>query len=150
MAMSVGGRRRSLYPFPMTTPLDQTAYVHSAITGAINAAAIAVHSDLGPGFLESIYEEALCLELRKRGTPFERQFPIRVHYQDAFVGSYRLDLLVAGSVVVELKAIDRLEIEHAAVMMAYLKASNLQVGLILNFGEPSLRIRRLYRSPKLQ
>jgi len=79
------------------------------LTRRIIAAAISVHRELGPGFLESVYEEALCLELDLKGIPYERQKPIKIFYRDKIVGEHRLDLFIAQTVVVELKAIKALE-----------------------------------------
>ena len=115
------------------------------LTGRIISAAIAVHSELGPGFLESIYEEALCIELALLGIPFERQKPIDITYREKTVGEHRLDLLVSNSVVVELKAIKNLESIHFAIVRSYMKATKVQSGLLLNFAAMPLTIKRVAR-----
>lgn len=115
------------------------------LTGEIISAAIAVHKALGPGFLESFYEEALCVELVRRGVPFERQKSIQVTYQDRLIGEHRLDLLVAAQVVVELKAIQALDPVHFAIVRSYMKASNVDSGLLLNFATMPLTVKRVGR-----
>ncbi|MEO0081954.1 MAG: GxxExxY protein [candidate division WOR-3 bacterium] len=108
-------------------------------TEKVIGAAIEVHKALGPGFLESVYEEALCLELEFQGVKFVRQTPVAVDYKGRRVGEGRLDLLVEGSVVVELKAVDALAPIHSAQMISYLKATGCRVGLLINFNVIRLR-----------
>src|SRR6266576_2304204 len=117
----------------------------SEITDAIIAADIAVHRELGPGFLESIYEQALAVEFALRGIAFVRQKPIPLFYRDHQIGEHRLDFLVEDKIVVELKAIDGLENVHFAIGRSYLKATNLDDGLILNFATIPLTIKRFCR-----
>ncbi len=121
------------------------AYLHGGITSTINAAAIAVHKDLGPGFPEHIYEEAFCIELDRRRVACQRQLPVRVRYRGVPVGLYRLDLLVEEKVVVEIKAIQSIEAVHLAIALTYLKATHLQVGMVVNFGSSIMRSRRVFR-----
>ena len=108
-------------------------------------AAIEVHRHLGPGFLESVYEEALCVELELRKIPFDRQRPIGVDYKGHSVGQGRLDLLVGDKLLVELKAVDRLVPIHSAQVISYLKATHLHLGLLINLNVPLLKdgIRRI-------
>jgi GxxExxY protein len=115
------------------------------LTAAIIQAAIVVHRTLGPGFLESLYEEALCIELARRNIPFERQKSIRLTYAGQPIGEHRLDVLVDGRVVVELKAIKALEAVHFAVVRSYMKATNVESGLLLNFAAMPLTIKRVGR-----
>jgi GxxExxY protein len=115
------------------------------LTAEIIGAAITVHQALGPGFLESIYEEALCIELTLRKIPFERQRRIIVTYSEHPVGEHRLDLLVAERVVVELKATRDLDPIHFAVVRSYMKATNVNTGLILNFAAIPLSVKRVCR-----
>ena len=116
---------------------------HQDLTGKIIGAAIAVHKELGPGFLENIYEHALCVEFDALGIPYERQKVINIVYRDKVVGEHRLDVLVAGSVVVELKAIRALEDIHFAIVRSYLHALKLECALILNFATMPLTIKRV-------
>jgi GxxExxY protein len=120
---------------------------NSKITERVIAAAIHVHRDLGPGFLESIYEEALAVEFALAGIPFVRQKPITLFYKDHQIGEHRLDFLVEDQIVVELKAIKALEDIHFAIGRSYLKATNLQDGLLLNFATAPLTIKRFCREP---
>ena len=123
--------------------LDQLAH------GVIGAA-IEVHRLLGPGFLESVYEEALCVELKLRGIPFTRQAALGVDYKGHAVGEGRLDLLVGDALVVELKAVDALAPIHSAQLLSYLKATGYQLGLLINFNVPVLRngIKRVVLSER--
>lgn len=109
-----------------------------ALTDAIIGAAIEVHRCLGPGLLESIYEEALTLELQMRGLQVQRQVEMNVFYKGHAIRGQRLDMLVAGEVVVELKSVANLPDIAVAQVMSYLKATGLQRGLLINFGRPRL------------
>ncbi|MHB1141949.1 MAG: GxxExxY protein [Sulfuricaulis sp.] len=105
---------------------------------AIIDAALEVHRHLGPGYLESIYEEALAVELALRDLPFVRQIPIPVQYKGQPVGQGRLDFLVDNALVVELKAVEALLPVHKAQVISYLKATGHQLGLLMNFNVPVL------------
>ena len=113
-------------------------------------AAIEVHRVLGPGFLESVYEEAFCVELTARRIPFTRQIPAAVTYKGHQVGEHRLDVLVSGQLIVELKAVDELAPIHTAQLISYLKATGRRLGLLINFNVPVLKegIKRIVLSPK--
>ena len=113
------------------------------LTEKIISSAIEVHKSLGPGFLESIYENALCRELSQRGIKFVRQQEIEVEYKDEAVGVHRIDLIIEGKVIVELKAVKGFEDIHYAQLLSYLRATRLKVGLLLNFGKPTLDIKRV-------
>jgi GxxExxY protein len=114
----------------------------------VEAAAFEVHRVLGPGYLETVYEEALAVELRKRGIRFKRQFPVAVEYKGTPIGQARLDLLVADQLIVELKAAEAILPIHIAQLLSYLKCSGLRLGLLINFNGTFLRrgIRRVIRS----
>src|SRR5436305_3248277 len=120
------------------------------ITQQIIAAAIRVHRELGPGFVESIYEEALAVEFALSGIQFIRQHSIPLFYRDHQIGEHRLDFLVEGKIIVELKAITELEDIHFAIGRSYLKATNLDDGLLLNFATASLTIKRFCRERPLE
>ena len=96
-------------------------------------AAIEVHNQLGPGFLESVYEQAMSIELEMRGIKHIRQYPTRVEYKGHPVGEGRIDILVEKQLVVELKTVETLLPVHKAQVISYLKATNLQLGLLINF-----------------
>src|SRR5262249_60859193 len=108
---------------------------HEALTERIIGAAIEVHRRLGPGFLESVYEKAVMIELKKRRIAFQNQFEIVLRYDDEEIALHRLDLFVEDTIVVELKAIKNLEDIHFAVTRSYLRAVSRQHGLILNFAK---------------
>lgn len=103
-------------------------------------AAIAVHRELGPGFLESVYEEALCVELAARGIEYARQVPVSILYRGHRVGDARLDLLVCSVLVVELKAVETLLPVHQAQTISYLRATGYRLGLLINFNVPTLSV----------
>jgi len=115
------------------------------ITQRIIGAAISVHRDLGPGFLESVYEEALAVEFALEGIRFIRQKAVPLFYKDHQIGEHRLDFLVEDLVLLELKAIHALEDIHFAIGRSYLKATGLHDGLLLNFATIPLTIKRFYR-----
>ena len=115
------------------------------ITEQIIAAAIRVHRALGPGFLESVYEEALAVEFALSGIQFVRQNTVPLFYRDHQIGEHRLDFLVEGKIVVELKAVSELEDIHFAIGRSYLKATNLEDGLLFNFATIPLTIKRFCR-----
>ena len=107
------------------------------------AAAVAVHRELGPGFIESIYETALCLELETMGIPHERQKAMPILYREKAVGEHRLDLLVDRKLVVELKSVACLEKIHFSIVRSYLKATHLEDALLFNFATMPLTIKRV-------
>lgn len=105
--------------------------------------AIEVSNTLGAGFLESVYENALCEEMVRKGLHFQRQKPLQVKYKGKLVGNYIADVVVEDRLLLELKALSRLSGEHEAQVMNYLKASGLSVGLLFNFGVPKLSFKRI-------
>ena len=115
------------------------------LTDRIIAAAIRVHKELGPGFLEVLYEEAMAIELASSDISFERQKSIPILYRGRVIGEHRLDLLVTGKVVIELKAISALEDIHFAIVRSYLKATGLDDGLLMNFASVKLTVKRVGR-----
>jgi GxxExxY protein len=115
------------------------------LTQRIIGAAIEVHRELGPGFLESVYEEALCIALTDCNLRFARQLSVPVRFRGHTVGEHRLDLLVEDTVNVELKAVTELNDVYFATLRAYLKATGKELGLLLNFATNALTIRRVGR-----
>jgi len=113
------------------------------LTGKFIGAAIRLHRELGPGYLGSIYEEALCLELDAIGLRYARQMPVEIRYRGTRVGEHRLDLLVADSVVVELKAVLEIQDIYNATLRSYLRATGKSVGLLLNFASVTLQTKRI-------
>jgi GxxExxY protein len=102
-------------------------------------AALEVHRVVGPGFLEVVYEEALCVELSLRAIPFVRQIQVPIWYKDQQIGEGRLDLLVADCLIVELKAVEALAPIHTAQLLSYLRATGQSLGLLINFNVSMLR-----------
>ncbi len=102
-------------------------------------AALEVHRELGPGFTENVYEEALAVELGLRGVAFERQSAVSVSYKEHVVGEGRMDMLVGGRLIVELKAVEKLLPVHKAQVISYLKARSSTLALLINFNERLLR-----------
>ena len=113
------------------------------LSSQVLEAAVDVHKTLGPGFLESIYENALVVALEERGITCETQIEIPIFYHGIEVGKHRVDLIVSKEMVVELKAIKEFENIHFATVRSYLKATHLRVGLLLNFNIPTLSIKRI-------
>jgi len=110
-------------------------YLHSDITGLIIKAYYNVYNSLGSGFLEKVYENALMIELGKLGLSCEQQKPIEVFYENQIVGVYYADIIVGERVIIELKAIENLSQAHESQIVNYLRASKIEVGLLLNFGK---------------
>ena len=122
--------------------MDQR-FRHGEITQSIIGAYYDVYNTLGYGFLEKVYENALCVELRRQGNDVRQQEPIEVYYAGQVVGSYYADLLVNDLVIVELKATKALGKEHEAQLMNYLKATRFEVGLLFNFGPEPKFVRKI-------
>ncbi|HYN78307.1 MAG TPA: GxxExxY protein [Lamprocystis sp. (in: g-proteobacteria)] len=117
--------------------------IDAPISRLVIGCAFSVSNALGVGFLESVYANALCIELADQGIAFAREASLQVRYKDRIVGNFAADLVVDGRLLVELKALKQLTSDHEAQVMNYLRASGLGVGLLLNFGAPKLEIRRL-------
>jgi GxxExxY protein len=113
------------------------------ITGGILAAAFAVSNELGVGFLESVYENALFAELTSRGLKARQQHPLTVRYKSVVVGQYFADLIVEDCVMVELKHVKGIDTAHTAQCMNYLRASGLKLCLLINFGKPTIEYKRI-------
>lgn len=123
--------------------MEKEKHQFEDLSGNIIGAAIVVHRDLCPGFLEGIYEEALKVELCKQNLYFESQKEVRIKYLEKEIGVHRLDLIVENSIIVKLKAVKDFSEIHFAQLRSYLKATGLKVGLLLNFSKPTLEIKRV-------
>jgi GxxExxY protein len=110
-------------------------YLHSDITKQIIKAYYNVYNKLGYGFLEKVYENSLLIELKKFGLTCEKQRPIEVYYDNENVGLYYADIIVENKVIIELKAVETIIEEHEIQLVNYLKATDIEVGLLLNFGK---------------
>ena len=114
---------------------------HSELTGKILGAFFQVHKELGYGFKEKVYENALVILLNEMGLKVEPQVDLHVYFHGQMVGEYTADLIVNDVVLLELKAADKIVDDHAAQLLNYLKATNIEIGLVLNFG-PTAEFRR--------
>ncbi len=123
--------------------MSEREFLYKDLTKEIIGAAMEVHSTLGCGFLERVYEEALAVEFGLRDVSFERQKPLDVFYKEKNVKQFVCDFLVAGAVLVELKAIKELTGVETGQVLNYLKATSLKLGLLLNFGASSLQYKRV-------
>ena len=122
--------------------------LHEKLTSEIIDAFYTVYNTLGYGFLEKVYESALILELKKRGLKVQQQVPIKVYYGGKVVGEYFADILVEGIVILELKAAKSISSAHKAQIINYLKATGIEIGLILNFGPKPTFDRKVFTQKK--
>jgi GxxExxY protein len=133
------------------TNVIKPQYKYSELTGSVIGCAMAVHSALGNGFQEVIYQRALALEMQMSDILFLREFEMPIYYRKHHIGTRRVDFLVDGMLSVELKAVTKVEDVHLAQAINYLEAYNLEIGLLINFGETSLHFKRFknkkYRPP---
>jgi len=127
-----------------------TKYKHSDITGKIIGCAMKVHSTLGNGFQEVIYQRALAIEFEKAGLSFHREMEMPIIYDNQQIGTRRVDFFVEEKIMVELKALAQLENVHLAQALNYLEAYRIEIGLLINFGATSLQFKRLTIEQKLQ
>jgi GxxExxY protein len=121
---------------------------HSELTGKILKAFFQLHKELGYGFSEKVYQVALAFLLEEMGLVVEQQKPIRVYYHGKVIGEYVADMVINGVVLLELKAVESLSDSHAAQMLNYLKATEIEVGLLLNFGPKAEFRRKIYDNPR--
>lgn len=126
-----------------TTPVTSKKIIYADLSYRVMEAVFEVHNTLGPGFTESIYDEALAHELTLRGIACERQRRVEVRYKGAVVGVYRLDMIVEGKIVLELKAASALEDAHRHQLLSYLKATDLRLGVLINFGAQRVQYERI-------
>ena len=127
---------------------DEHGFKHKELTERIIGAFYDVYNDLGYGFLESVYHNAIFYELRKRSLRVEREVAVPVRYQGILVGEFRADLVVEGAIVLELKAASQLERAHEAQLLNYLKATDCEIGLLLNFGPRAVFRRLIFDNPR--
>ena len=120
------------------------------LTGQTIGLAMKVHRTLGPGFLESVYQKALLYELAKAGLKVESDKPIQVHYEGVIVGDFKADLIVNDELIVELKAVSGIVVEHEVQLVNYLAATGKDVGLLINFGGRSLEFKKKFRKTKIE
>ena len=123
--------------------------MYGDLTEVVIGAFFAVYNDLGPGFLESVYENALMIAHGSAGVPAQAQVPLTVHYRGHVVGQFRADLLVAGTLIIEIKAASQIVRAHEVQLVNYLRATGIRLGLLLNFGPRAEFRRRVCTTPKL-
>lgn len=123
-----------------------TEYLHKDLTEKIIKCFYNVFDELGYGFLESVYESALVLELNNMGLKVERQKELEVLYKGISVGKYRSDIIVEDKVIIELKAVSQLTKAHEVQLVNYLKATNIEIGLLVNFGEKLNFKRKIFKN----
>ncbi len=121
---------------------------HTELTGRIIGVCYEVANELGHGFLESVYQKALAMALEQEGLRVAQQVPLKVSFRGEIVGEFLADIVVEDTVILELKAVSALASEHSAQLINYLKASGQDVGLLVNFGRPSIEVKRCWR-PKV-
>jgi GxxExxY protein len=126
------------------------SYKHSDLTGKIIGCAMKVHSTLGNGFQEVIYQKCLAIELEKLGLKFSRELEMEIYYEGIKVGVRRVDFLIDNLIMVELKATSKLDDIHFAQALNYLEAYKLETGLLINFGSKSLEFKRITNEYKLK
>ena len=129
----------------MTQQSRTKQFKHEDLTGKIIQACFDVSNELGTGFLESVYKNALLIMLNQYGLTAKDEVPIAVQFRGMKFGQFYADIVVENKVLIELKAISNLKSEHKAQVINYLKASELDVGLLVNFGKPKIEIRRLFK-----
>ncbi len=127
-----------------TSKLNDVPDHWNRLTQSVIGAAMEVHSSLGPGLLERLYENALCRELELRGIRFERQAPVKLSYKGVEIGDQFLDLLVENILVLELKSVEKVHDTHLATLFSYLRSGGYPLGLLINFNVPQLK-QGLYR-----
>ena len=118
------------------------------LTETVIGCAMKVHRTLGPGFLENVYSHALAHELKKTNLNIQLEAPLKVYYDDILVGEYKADILIPNRLIIELKAVSQLTTAHEVQTVNYLTATNIDTGLLLNFGTQSLQVKRKFRSTK--
>ena len=120
--------------------------MNDKLTEKIIGAAYQVHNHLGFGFLESVYENSLSIELKRLGIQFETQAPIKVFYSNQVVGDFVCDILVENRLILELKSVTKLVVQHEVQLVNYLNATNIDIGLLINFGPSKVGIKRKYKA----
>ncbi len=120
-----------------------TSIIHKELSYAIIAICLDVHSILGPGYSEKIYEEAVVRDLQRKGIPFERQKQIDVFYKGDKLGDHRIDIIVDNKIILELKAVSDLNSTFEAQVFSYLKSTKMKLGVLVNFGKKKLEQKRI-------
>ncbi len=144
-AMTSGGAEEILH-----NSVNLSLKLNNDLTGKIIGLAMKVHRALGPGFLESVYQKALLYELAKVGFKVESDKAIQVRYESVIVGDFKADLIVNDELIIELKAVSRIIVEHEVQLVNYLVATGKDIGLLINFGSQSLEFKKKFRVTKIE
>ena len=120
--------------------------IHAELSYRIMGAIFAVHKELGPGFVESVYEKALVEEFRRSHLKFEQQKPVNIDYKGIRVESHKMDLIIEDKIVLELKTVDRFCTQHSAQLLSYLKATGYKLGILVNFSKAEVEYKRILNS----
>ncbi len=122
--------------------------INDELTGLVIGCAMRVHRELGPGFLESVYQNALCFELTHENIAYATEEPIAVYYRKTKVGDFCADVLIEKRLILELKSVEKINPAHEVQLVNYLNATGVETGLLINFGAVSLDFKRKYRKPR--
>lgn len=134
----------------LNNPVNPVSKSNDDLNGQVIGLAMKVHRALGPGFLESVYQKALLYELAKAGFQVESDRLIQVVYEGVIVGDFKADLIVNAELIIELKAVSCLIVEHEVQLVNYLTATGKDIGLLINFGGRSLEFKKKFRKPKIE
>ena len=134
----------------LNNPVNPVSKSNDNLNGQIIGLAMKVHRTLGPGFLESVYQKALLYELAKAGLQVESDRLIQVRYEGVIVGDFKADLIVNAELIIELKAVSCLIVEHEVQLVNYLTATGKDIGLLINFGGRSLEFKKKFRKTKIE
>ena len=122
--------------YTVRTPLSDD---EELVAGEVISAALKIHREIGPGYPERFYERAMAVELKRRDLSFETELRVEVHYEGVLLGTHRIDLVVQGLVIVELKSVEKLDAVHRKQLISYLRATKLRLGLLINFNTELLK-----------
>jgi GxxExxY protein len=134
----------------LPNPVNPVSKSNDDLNGQVIGLAMKVHRTLGPGFLESVYQKALLYELAKAGLQVESDRLIQVRYEGAIVGDFKADLIVNAELIIKLKAVSSLVVEHEVQLVNYLTATGKDIGLLINFGGRSLEFKKKFRKTKIE
>jgi GxxExxY protein len=134
----------------LNNPVNPVSKSNEDLNGQVIGLAMKVHRTLGPGFLESVYQKALLYELAKAGLQVESDRLIQVRYEGVIVGDFKADLIVNAELIIELKAVSGIIVEHEVQLVNYLTATGKDIGLLLNFGGRSLEFKKKFRKSKIE
>jgi GxxExxY protein len=130
------GTRIMVMVYTVRTPLSDE---EELVAGEVISAALTIHRDIGPGYPERFYQRAMIIELKRRALSFETEVRAEVHYEGVLLGTHRVDLVVQGLVIAELKSVEKLDTVHRKQLISYLKATKLRLGLLINFNTELLK-----------